>query len=459
MRKRVPYLAIVQVLVLLAGSHLARGEDLKDFYSSLAAQAETEVGVFLNGTSFSGFSQLSSVFNSEAALEQFSTQIADQFNYYPVGSTVAGFTYKFDPNLNIFERSTDGLGPLLSERGQTTGQGKLNVAFGYSWIDYDDFQGQNLGNYNLTSGGAPVIVITPSPNNKISGPTPVVPPSVFVPPPPSVVFDSGLISVGKGLIHFVIPSCGSSSCKAAGGFPASGTPGSYTLLASIPNVTLDTSIETDAYALFVNYGVTDKLDVGIVVPYLATYLKGNVQATGLIDPSTGRAFSVQTSGSAQSSGIGDLVLRAKMNFFDGEYGALASRLDFYVPTGNADNFQGFGHPAAGGSLIYSAAIGPFSPHASVAFLWRFDAQQFNEMRFSLGGDLRVTQWLTATTDFLLNQNTAQYNIGNTILAASTGIKFNPWRRLVLSTNLLWRLNDQGLRALVIPSVSVEYTFR
>lgn len=461
MHKRIPYLAILSMLACIAGGRPAQAGDLKDFYPNLAAQAEADVGVFLTGT-FSGFSPLLSVFNSSAALVQFSTQIADQFNYYPVGSTVAAFTYKFDPNLNIFERSTDGLGPLLSERGQTTGKGKLNIAFGYSWIDYDEFQGQHLNNYNLTSGGAPVITVLPTPNNTITGPTP--PPIIidgvrFPQTPPSVTFNSGLLLLSKGPVHFVIPSCATPPCKASGGFPASGTPGSYTLAASIPNVTLDTSIETSAYALFVNYGVTDKFDIGIVVPYLATWLKGDVQATGLFNPSTGRSFSVQTNGSAQSSGIGDLVLRAKMNFFEGEYGALASRLDFYIPTGDADNFQGFGHPAGGASLIYSAALGILSPHASVGFLWRFDAQQFNAMRFAVGGDVRITEWLTATTDLLLDQNTAQYNVGNTVLSVATGIKFNPWRRLVLSTNLLWRLNDQGLRSLVIPSVAVEYTFR
>jgi len=464
-RKHIPYLAILLTLPCIVAARAAQAADLKDFYPDLAAKAETNVGVFLTGSSFSSSSQFLATFDSGAALVQFSTQITDQFNYYPVGSTVAGFTYKFDPNLNIFERSTDGLGPLLSERGQTTGKGKLNIALGYSWIDYDEFQGQNLGNYNLTSGGAPVITIAPSPTNVIPPPTFITIPTDGgpvrrqVPSTNFVTFNSGLLLLGKGLVHFVIPPCGSGVCKAIGGFPATGTPGTYTLAASIPNVTLDTNIETDAYALFVNYGVTDKLDVGIVVPYLAIWLKGSVQATGLVDPSTGRTFSVQTSGSARSSGIGDIVLRAKMNFFEGEYGALASRLDFYVPTGDADNFRGFGQPAAGASLIYSAALGIFSPHMSVGFLWRFNDQSLNEMRLAVGGDMRITEWLTATTDVLLNQNTQHNDVGNSLLSVATGIKFNPWRRLVLSTNLLWRLNDQGLRTLVIPSVSVEYTFR
>ncbi|HBZ72741.1 MAG TPA: hypothetical protein DEP35_24595 [Deltaproteobacteria bacterium] len=458
MRRRIPYLAILFVLVFLANIRAAPAADLKDFYPSLAAQAQTEVGVFLTGSSLSGSNQFLATFESGAALVQFSSQIADQFNYYPVGSTVAAFTYKFDPNLNVFERSTDGLGPLFSERGQTVGKGKLNIAFGYSSIDYDVFQGQNLGNYNLTKGNAPVIVIPPSTTTIPPTPPPIAG-RPFVPPPFPHVSFTGSIFLGKNLIHFVIPPCGLITCPASGGFPATGPPGTYTLGASIPNVTLDTDIHTDVYALFVNYGVTDKLDVGIVVPYLATWLKGSVQADGLINPTTGNTFSVRTSGSAQSSGIGDIVLRAKMNFYDGEYGALASRLDFYAPTGDPDNFRGFGQPATSASLVYSAALGIFSPHLAVGFLWRFNDQNLNELRYAAGADLRITEWLTATADFLFNQNPQHNDVGNYILSAATGIKFNPWRRLVFSANLLWRLNEQGLRALVIPSAAVEYTFR
>jgi len=200
-RRRIPYLASFLVLACVAPVCAARAADLKDFYPSLAAQAETEVGVFLTGSSLSGSNQFLATFASGAALVQFSSQIADQFNYYPVGSTVAAFTYKFDPNLNIFERSTDGLGPLFSERGQTVGKGKLNIAFGYSSIDYDVFQGQNLGNYDLTKGNSPVIVIPPSTTTIPPTPSPVVG-QPFV-SPPHVSF-TGSILLGKNLIHFVI---------------------------------------------------------------------------------------------------------------------------------------------------------------------------------------------------------------------------------------------------------------
>ncbi len=57
------------------------------------------------------------------------------------------FTFEFDPATNVFARTTEGLGPLLSERAQTTGKGKLNVAFSYAYVDFDKFEGVAAGSH------------------------------------------------------------------------------------------------------------------------------------------------------------------------------------------------------------------------------------------------------------------------------------------------------------------------
>jgi hypothetical protein len=49
-------------------------------------------------------------------------------------------------------------------------------------------------------------------------------------------------------------------------------------------------------------------------------------------------------------------------------------------------------------------------------------------------------------------------LGDNIFGVSGGAKVNVWRRLVLTGTVLFRLNDQGLRADWIPSGTVEYTF-
>jgi hypothetical protein len=407
------------MLLWITAGGAAQGGDLKASYPSLAAQAETDVRVLLNG-SLSPPGQLLSSFNSAAALGHFSSEIAYPFNYYPGDSTVAAFTYKFDPNMNIFEHSS------LSERGQTTGAGKLNFALGYSGTDHDEFLGQRLNSYNLTTGGGSAIALTPVTEN-VSG---------------SIAWEkSG--SFGRSQLWFPavdvpgVQSVRRSHWDLEGQHARCGAPKRYARFQDR---------ERDRQ--------TQPGNCGALPPDLA---QGERLGGRLDQP--GHRSSVQTRGRAETSGIGDLVLRAKTNFFDDEYGALASRLDFYLPTAGADNLRGLGHPAAGASLLYSAALGHFSSHASVSLVWRFDTQQINFLHFALGGDARIAPWLTATADVSLDKNTAQDNVANAVLSLATGIKVNPWRRVVLSSKLLWRPNDQGLRAPFIPSVAIELTFR
>jgi hypothetical protein len=400
------------LLWITAGS-VAQAADLKDFYPSLPSEAQRNVRAFPYGSSFSAPVQLLSRFRSAAGLRTFSTEIAD-FNYDPVGSTLAALTYKFDPNINIFERSIDSLRPHLSERGQTTGDGKLNSALGYSWIHYDQFQGQGVDNYNLMRDS---VAVTPTTENVDSDP---------------------LLSEKSGSFRHFRPRL---------------------TAANVPGVQRDhwISMHWNSGDLHARCGDLKHHASGTCGGGLPRDLAQRGRP-GAGSRRLGNWAGVQTSDSEQSSDIGALVLRTKMDLFDGEYGALASRLDFDVPSGDAAN-QGLGQPAARASLTYSAALGDFSPHAGVGFLWRFDTQQFNAIRFVLGGDVRIGPWLTATTDVLVNQDTAQFNVGKTILSVATGIKVKSWRRAVLSTSLVWRLNAQGLGAPIVPSVVIVYTLR
>jgi hypothetical protein len=402
--------------------------DLKDFYPSLADQAETNVRIRLNGSSFIARGQLLSTFKSTAVLSQFSTEIVDQFNYDAASSTVDAFTYKFDPNMNT------RLSTLLSDRGQAIGEGKLDIALPFSWVDYHRLQGQRFSNYDLTGGGAAAIAVTPT--NVVSG---------------SIAWEkSG--SFGHSQLWL----------------PADDAPGVQgdRWIPSIPNQWHSGDLharcgdakrharnqdrERDLH--LVPNRSSERQSQGGTCGALSRDLAQGERPVRRSDRPEHRA-SVQTSGSAQSGSYGDLLLHAKTKLLDGEYGSLDSRLDFYAPTGDADNLRSLGHPAAGASLIYSAVLGRFSPHASVDLLWRFDAQHF--VHFAVGGDIQIAPWLTTTADVSLDENTARYNEGNSLFSVATGIKVNPWRRVVLSANVLWRFSDQGLRALA----NIRYTFR
>src|SRR5262245_46586567 len=51
------------------------------------------------------------------------SQVANQI---PALSTSAGYTYEWNPELEVLERSAKTFGPLFSERAVTVGRGKFN---------------------------------------------------------------------------------------------------------------------------------------------------------------------------------------------------------------------------------------------------------------------------------------------------------------------------------------------
>lgn len=62
----------------------------------------------------------------------------------PVVSSSAGITYEYNPDLEIFERSSTTLGPLFLERPDTIGRGKINVNVSYQYVQFDTFDGNDI---------------------------------------------------------------------------------------------------------------------------------------------------------------------------------------------------------------------------------------------------------------------------------------------------------------------------
>ncbi len=426
-------------------------DDLKHFFPDLAASAQAQLQIAVSGSGSGAGSFLGTLDNS-AALAAYTNQVIEQINNYPVASTVAGFTYRYDPTLNVFERSTEGLGPILSERAQTTGKGKLNVALGYSYVSYSTLNGQSLKHLDLNRGNPPVFFTqggTAQSSDNVIG----LQGGGFLD------FSQASLKLSVKPFNLVIPDCGAASCPAKGSLPVVGTPGTYLVSTSVPQIQLDSSLRTQVWALFLNYGVTDKIDVGIVLPVLDTHARGSARIKDFVDPSTGGLSTLETSGQDQATALGDMVVRGKMNFYEGEHGGLAGRLDVFLPTGDPDQLAGYGHVVIGTTLIASGDWSIFEPHATLGLLVHTSNRNLHEARYDVGVDVRITEWLTATTDVLADQHLDYSQNGDLVVAAATGLKVNPWRRLVLSGNLLWALNGQGLRAKVIPSFAIEYTFR
>src|SRR5437870_9064438 len=62
----------------------------------------------------------------------------------PIISASAGYTYRYNPQLEIFERTSETLGPIFLERPDTLGRGKLNVNVSYQYVQFDEFDGRSI---------------------------------------------------------------------------------------------------------------------------------------------------------------------------------------------------------------------------------------------------------------------------------------------------------------------------
>jgi hypothetical protein len=130
--------------------------------------------------------------------------------------------------------------------------------------------------------------------------------------------------------------------------------------------------------VFANYGITDRWDIGLAVPFVRVKLDASVRARILrlvtsTAPDThtfeignpNATRTVQHSGRA--SGLGDIVLRTKYHFLRAAAGGLAAAVDLRVPTGDENELLGAGGTEAKFLLVASTERGRFGEHVNVGY--------------------------------------------------------------------------------------------
>ena len=238
-------------------------------------------------------------------------------------STAPGFTYQYNMQLQVFERSSNLLGPVFVERPETLGRGKVDFGFSYLFIDFDELNGKNLDRLSFRDLEHNDCCNTPnhtSPN-----------------------------------IHFEPIRC-----------------------LSLEKFTLQSHV----FSLFATYGVTDRWDVNILLPFVFTHFRMRAQAvlnnesgtdTHSFDNATGEDTEVRST-SDDPVGIGDLLLRTKYHLVDNNGFNLAAGVTLRLPTGDEDDFQGLGDTMTTPFLALSQEYGRFHLHATGGIEFNWDAQ-------------------------------------------------------------------------------------
>lgn len=122
--------------------------------------------------------------------------------------------------------------------------------------------------------------------------------------------------------------------------------------------TLSLSLESRTFSVTGTVGLHDRVDIGVVVPFVSLALQG--QRTN-----TYRGTSVvQATADATASGIGDVAVRSKVRLLGARGSGLASVIEVQLPTGREEDLLGAGSAAVLIGLVASAERGPIGLHGT-----------------------------------------------------------------------------------------------
>jgi hypothetical protein len=156
-------------------------------------------------------------------------------------------------------------------------------------------------------------------------------------------------------------------------------------------------------------------------------------------------------------GTGDVFLRGKWHFYDTQYADFAVSGVLTIPTGNANNFLGFNDPTFTPWLIASKDFGRVSPHVNLGYAFR-SGVDVSQAEWIAGADSRAFKWLTLSADFLGYHDDKRDGINDDIFQSAVGFKVNPFDKVVIGGEFQFPLNRDGIRADVIYSGQIEYTY-
>jgi hypothetical protein len=406
-----------------------------------------------------------------AIVEGFNKLMIVQLSTFPIGSSAGGFSYAFDPTLGTFRRASSSFGPLFAERAATIGRGRFSAGFNYQHSSYDRFEGSTLNN------GAIKFYLRHQ-ECCTTGTGPAVPPFFGVDEHPdgtllNPFFEGDLIEAALSL-----------------------------------------DVKTDMLAIFGNYGVTDRWDVGVAVPFVRVDMDASVLATiqRLATAATPQIHTFEAgnpnattrtfSSSATATGLGDVELRTKFRMFDLPAGGLAAAADFRLPTGNEDNLLG-GSTQVKLFLVQSAGSGRLTQHVNVGYTFSTETAsgpsttQFvtsasfpDEISYAAGLEFVLEPRITVIGDivgrnlrgvgrFELTSKTFQFQppgnpappvasarfdefearAGNlNLLFGTAGVKVNPKGNWLISASVLFPLTDAGLKSRVTTIIGMDYAF-
>ncbi len=142
---------------------------------------------------------------------------------------------------------------------------------------------------------------------------------------------------------------------------------------------LAVDIDRNIFGFFLEFGVADRVDLGVAIPIVKVDLRTRVNSRILRTATAGNpaihkfdALELAhrtTYASGHAKGIGDIVLRGKVGLVRTEGGGLAASVNVQLPTGDADELLGTGATRAEVRLIWSEQVGRLGAHLNAGYTY------------------------------------------------------------------------------------------
>lgn len=231
-------------------------------------------------------------------------------------------------------------------------------------------------------------------------------------------------------------------------------------------------VRSSTLTAFGSIGVTDRFEVGAALPLVQLTIDGQRQNVYRGTPS------LQASGEASASGIGDAALRAKFRLLATPSAALAAAAEVRLPTGDESNLLGAGAAAYRFLGVGSFERGPLTLHGNGGVVFGGISNEVNfagaatvavHPRATISGEVLVRR-VSELTSIALTANPhptiagvdtyrlGQGEAGMTLATGVLGAKWNVSTTLVLGAHVTIPLARRGLTAPFSPTLALEYSF-
>lgn len=442
-------LTVLGCSAVLALPSLAIAQGLRDRISDLFIFGPGEAPLFLAGSGdpnnpaslqAHGLHFIPSSSAENGALISFITDaLGSSIGSIPIGSTSGGETFRFEGGVPV--RTSTSAGPIFAERAQTLGRGRVLAGISRTAFRFATLRGVDMRNIDLKFTHQ------------------------------NVDFEGCDAQFGGDCSQYGVPV--------------------------LENDAMDFHLSMDlavrVTSMYVTYGITDRFDLGFVVPIVQADFRGESDAQILPFGGTTAAhyfagapdnpvLSAHRQSLGSAAGLGDVALRAKLNLRQTADASFALLVDGRFPTGSQKDLLGSGKFAGRALVILNSRFGDFSPHINAGYLHHAGAQQNDAVLGTIGFDHRMADSFTLAADLVTELQVGDSNlplpglvtydvpfrrtlnptnipaIRDDIVNGSFGFKLTPARNTTVVLNSLFPLNRGGLRPNLVYTAGIEHTF-